>query len=68
MKKILFVNLTTIFYITDRSPKNHWVGNSLMKTIGVDELFNKRVIVSELEYSLNDDDAIYSSVVTEKEI
>ena len=38
-----------------------------MKTIGVDELFNKRVIIRELESSLNDDDAIDASVVSERE-
>ena len=36
-----------------------------MKPIDVDELFNRRVIISELESSLNDDDAIESSVVPE---
>ena len=31
----------------------------------VDEFFNRRVIISELEDSLNDDDAIYASGITE---
>ena len=35
-----------------------------MKPIGVDELFNIRVIISELEYSLNDDDTIDASWIT----
>ena len=39
-----------------------------MKPIDVDEIFNIRVIISELESSLNDDDTIDSSVVTEGEI
>ena len=36
-----------------------------MKPIDVDKLFNRRIIISELESSLNDDDAIDTSVVTE---
>ena len=39
-----------------------------MKPIDVDELFNRRVIISELEYSLNDDDTIDASVVSGGEI
>ena len=38
-----------------------------MKSIGVDELFNRRVIISELEASFNDDDAIdLSGIIGEK--
>ena len=36
-----------------------------MKPIYVDELFNRKVIINELESSLNDDDAIDASVVPE---
>ena len=36
-----------------------------MKPIDVDELFNRRVKISELEANLNDDDAIDASVITE---
>ena len=42
---------------------NHWVEHSLMKPIDVDELLNRRVRVSELESSLNDNEEIYTSVV-----
>ena len=38
-----------------------------MKHIDVDELFNRRVIISELAYNLNDDDAIDSYVVQKGE-
>ena len=38
-----------------------------MKPIDVDELFNRRVIISQLEYILNDDDTIDTSVVPEVE-
>ena len=46
---------------------NHWVGHLLIKSTDVDEFFNIRVIIRELEYSLNDDDAIDASVVEEGE-
>ena len=36
-----------------------------MKPIDVDELFNRRVIISELEYSLNDDNTIDTSFIKE---
>ena len=39
------------------------VRHSLMKPIDVDELLNRWVIISELESSFNDCDAIYASVV-----
>ena len=39
-----------------------------MKPIDVDELFNIRVIISELEASLNDDEKIESSRITEGQI
>ena len=38
-----------------------------MKPIDVDELLNIRVIIRELESSLNDDDTIGASVVIEDE-
>ena len=36
-----------------------------MKPMYVDELFNRRVIISELEARLKDDYAIYASGITE---
>ena len=45
--------------------KNHCVGHLLIKTIGVDELSNRRVIIRELGSSLNGGDAIGISVVAE---
>ena len=51
----------------DETITNHWVGNSQMKPIYVDELFNRKFVINELGYSLNDDDAIGSSVVVEDE-
>ena len=36
-----------------------------MKPMDLDKLFNRRVIISELEASLNDDDAIDASGITE---
>ena len=38
-----------------------------MKPIDVDKFFNRRFIISELEYSLNDYDVIDASVVLEGE-
>ena len=55
------------FYIKYEAIMNHCVGHSPMKHIDVDELFNKRVIICELESSLNDDDTIDASVVSERE-
>ena len=52
-------------YLTDKTPTNNWVENSLSKPIDVDELFDIRVIFSELEASLNDDDTIDASGITE---
>ena len=46
---------------------NHWVGHLLIKSTDVDEFFNIRVIIHELEYSLNGDYAINTSVETEGE-
>ena len=42
---------------------NHWVGHSKMYPIGVDELFEGKFIINELESSLNDDDETEASVV-----
>ena len=36
-----------------------------MKPMDIDELFNRRVVISELEACLNDDDAIDASGITE---
>ena len=55
------------FYIKNKTSTNDWVGSSPMKHIDVDELFNRRVIISELAYNLNDDDAIDSYVVQKGE-
>ena len=41
----------------------HWVGHSLMTPIDVGELFNIKLVISELESSLNDNDKIVASVV-----
>ena len=38
-----------------------------MKSIDYDNFFNKKVIIIEMEYSSNDDEAIKSSVVSEVE-
>ena len=65
MKKKLFCTSSHKFNIKDKSFTNHWVGHSLVKPIDVDELFNIRVIISELESSLGDDSAIDTSVVPE---
>ena len=46
---------------------NHWVVHSLIKPIYFDELFNRRVVIRELESSLNDDDSIDASLVVEGE-
>ena len=51
-------------YLKDKNPENHWAGHSLMKPMNVDELFNKRVITSELEARLNYDDGIDASGIT----
>ena len=56
------------FYSKDKNPKNNWVGHSLMKPMDVDELLNIRVIISELEARLNDDDEIDASGITESQI
>ena len=44
---------------------NNWVRHSLIKPIDVNELFNRRVIIRELESSLNYHDTIDASVVAE---
>ena len=65
VKKNPFLTSPQKFYIKDKTHTNHWFVHSLMKTIDVDELFNIRVIISEFEASLNDDDKIESSGITE---
>ena len=55
------------FYRKDKAMINHRVGNSLMKPIYIDKLFNKRVIIYGLGSSLNDDNAIDTSTVAEGE-
>ena len=44
---------------------NHWVGHSLMKHIDVDKFFSRRVVISSVGSSLNDDNAMGTSVVSE---
>ena len=69
--KILNVNKTPFctsyhnFLIIDRNPTNHWIGLSRIKPIDVDDLFNIRFIMSELEASFNDNDTFNSSGITE---
>ena len=46
----------------------HWIGHSLTKHIDVDELFNRSVVIRELESSLNNDGEIGASVVVEDKI
>ena len=53
------------FYIKNKTSTNDWVGSSPMKHIDVDELFNRRVIISGLEASFNDDKAIEVSGITQ---
>ena len=64
MKKNFFCKSPHKFYLKDKNPKNHWFGYSLMKPIDVDELFNRRVIINELEARLNDDYEIDASGIT----
>ena len=65
LKKKPFCTSSHKFYIKYKSTINHWIGHSIIKPIDANELFNRRVIISELEYSLNDDDTIGASVLTE---
>ena len=65
MRKKHFLISPQKFYIKDKTHKNHWFVHSLMKNIDIDELFNRKIIISEVEYSLNDDDEIELSGITE---
>ena len=65
VKKNTFGTSYRKFCMKYKTPTSHWVVNSLMIPIGVDELFNIRVIISELEDSLNDDDTIDASGIPE---
>ena len=65
VRKTPFCKYPHNFYIEYKTTTNHWVGHSLMKPIDVDELFNRRLIISESESSLNDDDAIDASGSTD---
>ena len=58
MKKKPFFTPSQKIYIKDKTPMNHWVGNSLIKPIDDDELLNIRLITSELKSILNEYDAI----------
>ena len=61
----MFLHLPTSSIKKYKTPTNHCVGHSLIKTIQVSKLFNRRIIISELGASLNDDDAIDASGITE---
>ena len=63
VKKTPFLHLTTGF-IWKKKNTNHWVGHLLREPIDVDKLFNRRVIISELETILNDYDAIDALGIT----
>ena len=65
VRKKPFCKSSHTFYIKNKTPTNYWIRHSIMKPIYVDELFNRKVIINELESSLNDDDAIDASVVPE---
>ena len=41
----------------------HWVVHSKMKPIDADELFNRKVVIDELESNINDKNETESSVV-----
>ena len=64
LRKPLFYILPQVLYEIKKNT-NHWVGYLLREPIDVDKLFNRRVIISELETSLNDYDAIDASGITE---
>ena len=55
------MNLPISLFIKDKTTTNHWVGYSLIKTIDIDEFFKIRVIINELDASLNDSDSINGS-------
>ena len=63
MNKEPFFAYSHKFYIKYEAHTKHWVGLSLIQHIDADELFNRRVIISELESILNYYDTIDSSVV-----
>ena len=63
MKKTTFSSSSQNTYIKDKDTMNHWVGHSKMYPIGVDELFEGKFIINELESSLNNDDETEASVV-----
>ena len=44
----------------------HSVGHSKIKPLDVDKLFNRKVVINELESSLNINDQTEASVVAEK--
>ena len=46
VKKNHFCISSHKFYLKDKTSKNYWVGQSPMKPMDVDELFNRRVIIS----------------------
>ena len=63
MKENPFCTSSHKFYIKDKSMINHWVRHSIIKHINVDELFNIKLIINELIYSLNYYDEIDALVV-----
>ena len=60
-----FFTSTQKFYIKDKALTNHWVGPSKINPIDVDFFVHIKVIINELESSLNVDDTTESPVVTE---
>ena len=65
MKERPFFTSFHKFYTKDKDITNHWVGHSKMKPIDDDKLFNRKVIIDELESDLNDYDKTEASSVTE---
>ena len=48
MKENPFCKFSHKFNIKDKDMTNHWVGESKMKRIDTDELFDSKVIINEL--------------------
>ena len=63
--KNTFCTSSEKLYIKYKTNTNHWVGHSIIKTVDVYESFNRKVIISVLEASLNDYGVIDASGVTE---
>ena len=65
MNKNPFCTSSQNIYTKDKTTTNHWVGHSIVKPIDVDELFNRRIIISKLGDILNDYYAIEASGIIE---